>query len=110
MSNLNSLLIEGTVSGNAGVVKKRGKERCSFVISSLRCFRDGESIKEQETRIWVMIRDAGLVKTAAVKACNGRGLRVVGRLASGEDGSVYLEAEHVEYRPGPDAIVADEGD
>jgi hypothetical protein len=40
-----------------------------------------------------------MVERAVKSAYDGRGARVVGRIASDEDGCIYLEAEHVEYRP-----------
>jgi hypothetical protein len=100
MNNLNSILLEGTVSGGPCVVKERGM-RCSFVVSSLHCFKDGKHMKKQETRVWVMIRNPNLVDVALVKAGDGRGVRVVGRIAMDEDGGIYIEADHVEYRPEP---------
>jgi hypothetical protein len=99
MVNLNLILLEGTVSGKPGVVKEGGVERCSFVVSSLGYVRAGKGVASRETRVWVMVRDPGLVKSAIQHAYDGRGMRAVGRLTSDEDGDLYIEAEHIEYRP-----------
>jgi hypothetical protein len=42
-----------------------------------------------------------MVKSAVKNAYDGRGVRVVGRLTSNEDGGIYIEAEYVEYHPEP---------
>lgn len=104
VNNLNSVLIEGTVCPATWAwLKSEGNiKRCSFVVSSLRYFKDGKSIKEQETRIWVMLRNTKLVEIAAAEVRDGRGVRIVGRLATDkEDNIPYIEAEHIEYRPEP---------
>jgi hypothetical protein len=104
VDNLNSVLIEGIVSGGLTMVKTGKEVCCSFAVSSLRYFKDGKRIKEQETRIGVMVRDIKLVEAALIKARDGRGARVVGRLANTEKGGgVYIEADHVEYRPEPES-------
>jgi hypothetical protein len=99
-SNLNSILIEGTVVGGAELVKVGGAKSCSLIMCSLCCFKRGEAAQEQEIRIRIMIRDPGMVDAAIAHARDGRGIRVVGRIAySKDDGVIYIEAEHVEYRP-----------
>jgi hypothetical protein len=98
MNHLNSVLLEGTVSGKICIAGKGTAKRGTFVLASLRsgC---AKGVRE-ETRIWVMIRSPSLVAAAEAHAYNGRGVRVVGRLACGEDDNVpYIEADHVEYRP-----------
>jgi hypothetical protein len=97
MNNLNSVLLEGTISGKPCVAGKGATKRCSFVIASLR-YVPGR-VSAQETRIWVMVRNSDRVKAALEHAYDGRGLRVVGWLASDEDGGICIEAEHIEYRP-----------
>jgi hypothetical protein len=102
MNNLNSVLIEGTVSGSLNVVREQGVARCSFVLSSLRYLWEGKTIQKQETRVWITLRNTKLVDGAIAKICGGRGVRVVGRLAlDEEDNGLYIEAEHIEYRPEP---------
>jgi single-stranded DNA-binding protein len=104
MNNLNSVLIEGAVSGGLTMVKTGKEVCCSFAVSSLRYFKDGKRIEEQETRIGVMVRGIKLVEAAVIKARDGRGVRVVGRLANTEKGGgVYIEADHIEYRPEPES-------
>jgi single-stranded DNA-binding protein len=101
MNNLNSVLLEGIIDGTL-TLRGRGKtKRCSFGLSSLRYVMEGKSIKKQETRVGVMIRGKS-ADVAVEQARNGRGVRVVGRLANVEQGGgIYIEAEHVEYRPEP---------
>jgi hypothetical protein len=48
-----------------------------------------------------MLRNTNLVQGATKNAYAGRGVRVVGRIASDEDNNIYIEAEHIEYRPEP---------
>jgi hypothetical protein len=103
MYNLNSIVFEGVIDGTP-ILYGRGKtKRCSFTLSSLRCwYQDGKIVRKQETRVGVMIRDTKLVEAAAEKAKDGHDVRVVGRLANVEQGGgIYIEAEHVEYRPEP---------
>jgi hypothetical protein len=100
MNNLNSILLEGVISGKPYVVKEGKTERCSFVVSSLHYQRKGRDFEGQETRIRVMLRGNGLVAAVTKPAHDGRRVRVVGRIArGGEDNDIYIEAEHVEYRP-----------
>jgi hypothetical protein len=101
-SNLNSVLLEGVVSGSPNVVKEEGNVRCSFVVSSFHALQEGKHVRRQETRVWVMIRDTKKAKTAALKACDGCGVRIVGWLAidvDEEDNVPHIVAEHIEYRP-----------
>jgi KaiC/GvpD/RAD55 family RecA-like ATPase len=100
MNNLNSVLLEGIISGNCCFAGKGALKRCSFVVSSMRYTIQGKKLVGQETRVWVMIRESRLVDVATVQATDGRGVRIVGYLANDpEDNVVYIEAEHVEYRP-----------
>jgi hypothetical protein len=89
MNNLNSVLIEGTVSGGFCADKTQKVARCSFVLS---CVRNQAAI-----HVRVETSRPVLVKAAAVSARDGCGVRVVGILAEDGDG-LYLEAEHIEYR------------
>jgi hypothetical protein len=101
MNNLNSILLEGVIDGTLTLYGRGKAKRCSFGLSSLREVREGKNIKKQETRVGVMIRGAS-AEVAVEQARDGRGVRVVGRLANVEQGGgIYIEAEHVEYRPEP---------
>jgi hypothetical protein len=96
MNHVNSILLEGFISGKPGVVKEGGAKRCCFVVSSIRWDRWEEA--KTETRIWIMLRGAKLVNGAIRNAKDGHKVRVVGRIANdGEDNGIYIEAEHVEY-------------
>jgi hypothetical protein len=91
MNNLNSILLEGVVSGDPARVGKGASKCCSFIVSSVH--------GTQEVRVRVLVRKENLVKAACTNAYNGRGIRVVGRIADDEQHDIYIEAEHVEYRP-----------
>lgn len=98
MSDLNSVLLEGTLLGGLCVTGEGKETRCFFVVSSVRTVPQQKHV--QETRIGVVIRDICLVKAAERNARCGRGIRVVGWLVCNKlDNRVYIEAEHVEYRP-----------
>jgi hypothetical protein len=100
MNHLNSILLEGVVSSELAIIGRGKAKRCSFALSSLH--RDSVKKMKAETHIGVMVRDTVMVETAIAKARNGRGVRVVGRLANVEQGGgIYIEADHVEYRPEP---------
>jgi hypothetical protein len=60
----------------------------------------GKSKKEQRTRVRIMIRNVKLAEVVKTKARDGCGVRVVGRLAEDNSG-IYIEAEHIEFRPEP---------
>jgi single-stranded DNA-binding protein len=97
---LNSILIEGIVSGNPGLVKEKEAARCSFVICNTRYVMDRKKMRTKETRVQIMVRDAKLAEVAEAKAREGRRARVVGRIAEGKSG-IYIAAEHIEYNPYP---------
>jgi hypothetical protein len=100
MNNLNSIVFEGFIDGTLTLYGGGKTKRCSFGLSNLREVREGKNIKKQEIRVGVMIRDTKMVEAAVEKARDGRGVRVVGWLANVEQGGgIYIEAEHVEYRP-----------
>jgi hypothetical protein len=102
MNNLNSILLEGVIDGTLKLYGRGKDKHCSFALSNSREVREGKSIKKQETRVGVMIRGTKMVEVAVEKAKNGRGVRVVGRLANVEQGGgIYIEAEHVAYQPEP---------
>jgi hypothetical protein len=101
LNDLNSILLEGTVSGKPCVDGEGEAKRCSFVVSSLRYVENGENTRKQETRVCVMVRNSAMVQAVLKHVYDGRNLRIVGWIAVDEDGCVYIEAEHVEYRPEP---------
>jgi single-stranded DNA-binding protein len=103
VNNLNSILFEGTVSGEVHVTGEGKAERCTFALSNLRW--DRRNGKKTETRVGVIIRDTKLVEDAIKNARDGRGARVVGRIATDEeDNALYIEAEHVGYRSKPQGL------
>jgi hypothetical protein len=92
-------LIEGTISGDSGFTGKSRNRQYSFVLKSWRCWRDGEKLRKRIIRIRIVVCDARVIERAVRCAHIGRGVRVVGCIAEDKDG-LYVEAEHIEYRPG----------
>ncbi|MDR1315687.1 MAG: hypothetical protein LBK13_02335 [Spirochaetales bacterium] len=100
MDHLNSILIEGTVADTLAIDgKEKGKYR-SFVLASRRCRHDGEKLKIRTTRMRIVSLNAKMNEGIARYAYAGREVRVVGCVADDEAG-IYVEAEHIEYRPEP---------
>ena len=103
-NDLNSIIIEGSVSGKYRLVEENGIARCSFVLSSKRYYMLGMgAIEEQETRVRIMVRNPnkkkGLADVVMEQARDGRRLRIVGRIAADLDGGIYIEAEHIKFCP-----------
>jgi hypothetical protein len=101
VNNLNSVLLEGIIKGPVSREEVGKIRRFSFVLSSLHLIRDGERAGTWETLVKVVLR--GKAGEAALKqAKDGRGVRIVGWLAGTEQsGGLYIEAEHIEYKPEP---------
>jgi len=105
-SNLNSVLIEGTIVSDALF---RGVEpKCCFEIVSSYYYRQSNGKLIKETGRYSIHVGGVLAKAAEDNAVEGRCARVVGRLresswideASGKTYSlVYIFAEHIAYRP-----------
>ena len=95
---LNSILLEGTISGEIESIIDRTIDRvieCGFSVLSTRF-----DIDSHISTVTVKISTKGkLAESCASILKTGRGVRVVGRLAQGEDFRIYIIAEHVEYKP-----------
>ena len=100
MNCLNSIILEGYIES---VTKEENKS--TIKISVLRdAERDGHSVIE--TSVFEAVAYGTLAEYVAKHTDSGRGLRVVGRLASkacvinniGYD-KVYIVAEHIEFKP-----------
>ena len=97
-SNLNSVIVEGTVTTVA-----KADDQISFYLSLIRYYRAGEDILREESVITV----GAYGKLAEVNRDRlevGREIRVVGRLRSVQYVSspypmVELVAEHIEVKP-----------
>ena len=107
MNNLNSTLLEGTLSRDPELrYTPKGTPICTLVVSSVRTYKlDGERTEEVsfiETTAW-----GKLATVCAEHLTKGRGVRVVGRIKQErwEDGDgnsrskVVIVAEHVEFQP-----------
>ena len=106
MNNLNSVLIEGTLTqGPKMVIEDNGRTIAEFSISSERNYKKDDRYHKE-----VSLFDIHVFGKQA-EACNeyltkGRGVRIVGRLKQelrGDDGNVganvLIIAEHVEFMP-----------
>ena len=106
MNNLNSVLIEGTLTQSPKIViEDNGKTITEFSISSERSYKKDDQYHKEIS--FFEIRVFG----KQAEACNeyltkGRGVRIVGRLkqelrGDDEDGrlNVFIIAEHVEFKP-----------
>jgi len=101
VSNLNSVLVEGVLEGDALFRETlKGVPICTFKIASVRHSRN-EDTKAVETCISLLKIEAhgSLAETAKGKAVDGMGVRVVGHLVGDDESHLYIYAEHIEYRP-----------
>jgi len=107
VNNLNSTLLEGTLSRDPELrYTPAGTPICTLIVSSVRTYKlDGERTEEVsfiETTTW-----GKLATVCAEHLTKGRRVRVVGRIkqerwedAEGESRSkVVIVAEHVEFQP-----------
>jgi single-stranded DNA-binding protein len=99
MTDLNSILIEGTVDGNpAGADMEEGEfTRATFFIVNKRILKRGASPETSETRFHILT-EGTMAKVCLDYLKPGRRVRVVGSIESGTGGA-YIHAEHVEFRP-----------
>jgi single-strand DNA-binding protein len=107
MNNLNSILIEGTLTKDPVVRETaKGTTVCNFSIASNRYYKK-DSDFEKEVSFFDVETWARLAESCGNNGKKGRGVRVVGRLKqerwNGTDGKthskVVIVAEHVEFRP-----------
>jgi len=107
MNNLNSILIEGTLTRDADFRNTaKGTPVCNFSLASNRFYRQ-DNCMEKEVSFFDVESWSKLAEVCREKAHKGRGVRVVGRLKqerwNGNDGKtksrVVIVAEHVEFRP-----------
>ena len=111
MNNLNSIVLEGRlVRDSLFAVTPKGTSTSVFTLATNRTFKydkDAELAKE-ETFFFEIKVFGKLAEICRDKGKKGRGVRVVGGLVqlrwtdekTGEHKEqIYIEAEHVEYRP-----------
>ena len=107
MNNLNSILIEGTLTKDAVLRKTaKGTAVCTFSVATNRFFKQ-ENQMEKEVSFFDVETWAKLAESVGNQGRKGRGVRVVGRLKQERwnevDGKtrsrVVIVAEHVEFRP-----------
>ncbi len=107
MCQLNSIILEGTVSDDFQTLEvPAGIEGITFPISVERLYKDKTGEQHKEVSVFE-IRVYGATAEYAKQKCQvGRGIRVVGRLkqvcykvAGKEYSKVVVIAEHIEYKP-----------
>lgn len=100
MDDLNSILIEGRVSGELSIVNDGGIRRASFLLRSRRARRVGKDTVDQNTRIRAVLYKSRLIEGAIIGVRDERRLRIIGRLTEDAyDGGICINVEHIEYRP-----------
>jgi single-strand DNA-binding protein len=113
MNNLNSVLIEGNVVGDPELsYSEKGTAQCHFRVACHRSYKEEEKLVE-EVGLLDIASHGRLAETCAEYLKKGRGVRIVGRLkqetecidvGDGPDreiSRVWIEAEHVEFKPQP---------
>ena len=102
MNQLNSLILEGTVTKDAVYVDKKA----SFSVSVSRYYKDTNG-EVGETKSYFDIEvDGVLAEKFHEKLKKGREVHIVGQLRSkfvGNETKVYVRAEHIELRPEKEA-------
>ena len=94
MNNLNSILIEGTLVCDA----VQGESSTTLTIANNRYVKTEEGF-EKETYFF-RVETYGKLANACLKyAKKDRGCRVVGRLVQDSCERIFINAEHVEFRP-----------
>lgn len=110
MNDLNSVLIEGAVSGGLSVVDEDGVKQASFLLCSQRIKHVGKFSIKQDTYIRNVLCEHALIEGAIRGIHDGRKLRIVGRLVEDEcDGGLCVAADHIEYRPEPPGTAVQKG-
>lgn len=108
MNNLNSILLEGTVSKAPEMkILPAGSRVCHFEVETARYFKDKAGELEKEVSPFRIEAWGKLAESCDETLDIGRGVRIVGRLkanrwtdARGEAHSeVVIVAEHVEFKP-----------
>jgi len=96
MNDLNSVLLEGKihVSPVLGLLNKT-KRSCTLVVASSLLYKIGDTPNEELTM--VRVETTGSLAERCAGLTIGRKVRVIGRIKF--DTEIYIEAEHVEFKP-----------
>ena len=97
MNQLNSLILEGTVAKDAVYEDKKA----SFSISVSRYYTDTNGERGESKSYFDVEADGVLAEKLHDSLKEGRGVRIVGRLASRDvegNRKVYVYAEHIELK------------
>jgi single-stranded DNA-binding protein len=95
MNNLNSVLVEGEISRSCEY--DSDSRNLSFEIESKRYYRNEAGLNEKINTFTIEV-SGKLAETAFPQIVSGRGVRVVGRLESENNGFIKVIAEHIEFR------------
>lgn len=95
MNQLNSIIFEGYASDIGDLFIN---EEFRAVVTSQRYIKVDDHHVTQETHI-EMYCDGKVGLSCQKNLRNGRGIRVVGRLAHHTNGNIIIYAEHVEFKP-----------
>ncbi len=105
MNHLNSVIVEGKVTGPVELVESTGGSKSfQFTIRSVRY--EGDEMIEIASYIDI-VTYGKLADHSSVECVEGRGIRVVGRIKQvfGQEGVedgrsyVFIVADHIEYKP-----------
>ena len=96
MNDLNSVLIEGTLTKDAELTNENGLTVCKFTLSSNRYTEKDKNIDKIVTFVTVKALSNQSEKHF-YKARKGMGIRVVGHLIQ-DNNIILVEADHVEFR------------
>ena len=112
MNHLNSVLLEGEVSEILKSEKREGEKSLFPFKINTRSMKKAESGEAKEIVSSYEISTGGrLAEVCREHLSIGRGVRIVGKLAVKTDGkAVYIQAEHVEFKPERKEILEEEGE
>jgi len=106
MNHLNSVLLEGVVTGPAELETSNGAKIYRFTIKTSRFEPVDDDLTESAS--FIDVETYGKLAThCSVECTEGRGVRVVGRIkqeyCEDDDGKLFsfvkIVADHVEYKP-----------
>lgn len=99
MNQLNSLILEGTITKSAVYEDKKA----SFSISVSRYYKDTNGEAGESKSYFDIEAEGVLAEKLHDKLVEGRNVRIVGQLRSKDaenETKVYVRAEHIEFKPG----------
>jgi len=99
MDDLNSVLIDGTLTKDVELTNENGLTVCKFTLSSNRYIEKDKSIDKIVTFVTVKALSNHSEKYF-YKARKGMGIRVVGQLKL-DNNLLIVEAKHIEFRNKP---------